>query len=80
MPALDFGDSPTKSATVNNGHTIQVNLPAGNSLPVGDQRYELLQFHSHTPSEEALNGTRKPVLWSKNRSEGILAKAQQFGN
>ncbi|MEY2876512.1 MAG: hypothetical protein RLZZ373_3883 [Pseudomonadota bacterium] len=62
LPSLDFGYSPTKGAVVNNGHTIQVNLPTGNSLTVADQRYELLQFHFHTPSEEALNGKHKPLV------------------
>ncbi len=46
----------------NNGHTVQVNLPAGNTLEVGDQRYELLQFHFHTPSEEHIRGQSSPMV------------------
>ncbi len=30
---------------VNNGHTIQVNLPEGSSISVGKNTYKLLQFH-----------------------------------
>lgn len=36
---------------VNNGHTIQVNLPAGSTLMAGGETYELIQYHFHTPSE-----------------------------
>jgi carbonic anhydrase len=84
LPSLDFGYSPTKGAVVNNGHTIQVNLPAGNGLTVGDQRYELLQFHFHTPSEEALNGKRKPLVAhfvhrSATGQLGVVAVLFDFG-
>ncbi len=41
---------------VNNGHTVQVNVPPGSSLRVGEDRYELLQFHFHRPSEEQVDG------------------------
>ncbi len=44
---------------VNNGHTIQVNVPPGNFLKVGGESYELLQFHFHRPSEEQIDG--KPM-------------------
>ena len=41
----------------NNAHTIRVNYPVGNGnlLLVGDQRYELIQFHFHHPSEEYID-------------------------
>jgi len=39
-----------------NGHTIQVNVAAGNGLTIMGRRYELLQFHFHRPSEERVNG------------------------
>ncbi|MFZ6672704.1 carbonic anhydrase family protein [Undibacterium sp. Xuan67W] len=48
-----------KSASFNvldNGHTIQVNLGAGNYIMVGGHSYELVQFHFHKPSEERVNG------------------------
>ncbi len=44
----------------NNGATIRVNyhdaLGSGDSLTVGDTRYQLTQFHFHHPSEESLHG------------------------
>ena len=36
---------------LNNGHTIQVNYPAGSSLRVGDEWLELLQYHFHAPRD-----------------------------
>jgi carbonic anhydrase len=62
LPALDFKYSNTAPTIVNNGHTVQINLPAGNSLTVGKQTYELLQFHFHTPSEETLGGKHLPMV------------------
>lgn len=56
LPALQFSYGTAAPTLVNNGHTIQVNLPPGQTLTVGEQRYELLQFHFHTPSEELLRG------------------------
>lgn len=41
---------------VNNGHTIQCNYPQGSTLKIGDQTYQLLQFHFHHPSEHTVNG------------------------
>jgi carbonic anhydrase len=61
LPALQFGYTTATPTLVNNGHTIQVNLPPGQTLTVGDRQYELLQFHFHTPSEDALNGRRAPM-------------------
>ncbi|MFZ6726742.1 carbonic anhydrase [Undibacterium sp. MH2W] len=41
---------------VDNGHTIQVNVGAGNYITVLGRNYELVQFHFHKPSEERVNG------------------------
>lgn len=43
---------------VNNGHTIQANAAPGDGLLLDGQRYELKQFHFHTPSEHAIAGHR----------------------
>ena len=43
---------------VNNGHTIQLNAKAGGTLTIGARKYELKQFHFHTPSEHAFGGKR----------------------
>jgi carbonic anhydrase len=62
LPALSFKYGTVAPSIVNNGHTVQVNVPAGNTLQVGDQSYELLQFHFHTPSEERLNGKQTAMV------------------
>lgn len=63
LPTLQFNYSHSAAPTlINNGHTVQVNLPAGNTLKVGDNTYELLQFHFHTPSEESINGKKFPMV------------------
>jgi len=43
---------------VNNGHTIQLNFSAGNTLTVGGRSYVLTQFHFHHPSEHLIGGER----------------------
>lgn len=62
LPAIqfDYKDSPFK--IVNNGHTIQVNFAEGSSITVDGKQYKLLQFHFHTPSEEAINGKRHDMV------------------
>jgi carbonic anhydrase len=40
----------------NNGHTIEVHVKPGSYIVAGGVRYELLQFHFHHPSEEAVKG------------------------
>jgi carbonic anhydrase len=54
-PDLQFGYSAQPLRILNNGHTIQVNETAG-TLNVGEHRYQLVQFHFHSPSEERING------------------------
>lgn len=41
---------------VNNGRTIQVTYAPGSSMTVGGEKYQLLQFHFHTPSEHQIAG------------------------
>lgn len=62
LPALQFNYSPVNLNLTNNGHTVQVVVPPGQTLTVGDQSYELLQFHFHTPSEEAVQGRRTAMV------------------
>jgi len=62
LPALEFQYSSAAPTLVNNGHTVQVNVPAGSRLTVGDKSYELLQFHFHTPSEETLKGRHTAMV------------------
>ena len=57
---LSYG--PSQAEVVNNGHTIQVNLSGENTLQSGGKTYRLLQFHFHSPSEEAVNGKRYAMV------------------
>ena len=48
---------PTTSLNIrNNGHTIELAYPEGNWIEVDRTRYQLLQFHFHTPSEHTIAG------------------------
>jgi carbonic anhydrase len=46
---------------VNTGHTVQVNYTQGDKLRIGDEEYELLQYHFHSPSEHTVGGKRVPL-------------------
>lgn len=59
---LEFSYGLSKINIVNNGHTIQVNYDPGSYLRIGDDRYELLQFHFHTPSEEMINSKQYAMV------------------
>lgn len=65
LPALrfDYRSGPLK--IINNGYTaVRVNYSPGNGnlLFVGDQRYELTQFHFHHPSEESIDGKQYDMV------------------
>lgn len=68
LPRLDFSyPRKTDVTLVNTGSpdeeaTIRADVPAGTAfLTVGGARYELLQFHWHTPSEHEVEGRRTPL-------------------
>ena len=56
IPAIEVDYKPTPVDLVNNGHTIQQNYAPGSSITVGGKKYNLLQFHFHSPSEHTVNG------------------------
>ena len=56
LPALTFHYQAVPLNIIDNGHTIQINYPAGSTLTVGAKSYTLTQFHFHHPSEEHING------------------------
>jgi carbonic anhydrase len=41
---------------INNGHTIQINYTNGDSLSVGSETFQLVQYHFHSPSEHTVHG------------------------
>jgi carbonic anhydrase len=62
LDKLGFNYQPSKLNIQNNGHTIQLNYDRGSFLEIGKDKYQLLQFHFHTPSEEAIGGKRYPMV------------------
>lgn len=46
---------------VNNGHTVQANYSKGSYITLGTERYDLLQFHFHTPSEHRVADRSFPM-------------------
>ncbi len=47
---------PGQLKIINNGHTIQVNVPPGSKLRIDSKPFELVQFHFHRPSENLIDG------------------------
>lgn len=60
--AIDVSYRAAPLAVVNNGHTVQINFPAGSTLTSGISRYKLVQMHFHTPSEETVYGIHYPMV------------------
>lgn len=56
LEKIAFDYKPSGFSVLDNGHTVQVNVAAGNGLTVMGRRYELQQLHFHRPSEERING------------------------
>lgn len=56
QPAALRWQDDTDGQVINNGHTIQVNVPNGSAVKLDGTTYELLQFHFHHPSEHLIDG------------------------
>jgi len=81
--APDYKPGPLR--IVNNGHTIQVNVNPGSKLRIDSIPYDLLQFHFHRPSEEAINGKRQAMVIhfvhkNKDGELAVLGVLLQIGN
>ncbi|TIO28622.1 MAG: carbonate dehydratase, partial [Mesorhizobium sp.] len=61
IPHIAIGWHKGGGNMVNNGHTIQINMPQGSTLTRGDRVYELVQFHFHAPSEHHVAGKSFPM-------------------
>ncbi len=72
---LEFSWNKSTGELVDTGHSEQVNLPPGNSITYGGRRFELLQFHFHTPSEHTIDGKAAPMEahFVHRSAEGKLA-------
>ncbi len=73
LPPLQIDYQGTGTEVINNGHTIQVNYQPGSTLVVDGDRFELKQFHFHSPSENRINGKAFPL-------EGHFVHADKNGN
>jgi carbonic anhydrase len=79
LPELvfDYHSSPLRE--INNGHTIQQNIEPGSFLTITgrDVRYELKQFHFHSPSEHEIDGKSfaMEMHFVHTSAEGALAQA-----
>jgi carbonic anhydrase len=62
LPALKMDYKPAALNIIDNGHTVQISVPPGSTLTIGDKTYELKQFHFHHPSEEHVNGKRYDLV------------------
>jgi len=58
---IAFAYSVGGNEIINNGHTLQVNYPAGNTITVDGHSFELKQFHVHVPSENHVQGKSFPM-------------------
>lgn len=58
QPPLKISWRKRPDTIVNNGHTIQLAVPEGDTLHMGDRVYMLKQFHFHHPSEHLVEGKR----------------------
>ena len=54
--AIVFDYRMTPLTILHNGHTVQVNYAPGSGITIGGERYDLLQFHFHSPSEHVVDG------------------------
>ncbi len=54
---------PSELGVENTGHVVEVPIPTGvhDTLQINGDRYELVQYHFHAPSEHAINGRRADV-------------------
>jgi carbonic anhydrase len=56
LAALQFHYSAVPLNIIDNGHTVQVNYPAGSTLKVGDRRLYLETDSFTSPKREQVNG------------------------
>ena len=71
LDEIDFNYRYSDYTEVDNGKTVQVNVGRGNFMTIGNQSYELVQFHFHRPSEEKINGKgTEMVIHLEHRGPG----------
>ncbi len=82
LPSLQFNYQQFPLAITNNSHTIDIDTKnAAGSLVVGDQSYKIIGFHSHSPSEGAIDDKHADMvmhLVHKNDAGKIAVVAVYF--
>lgn len=73
LAPITFSYDQRAAEILNNGHTVQINVAAGNSIVVDGIKFDLKQFHFHAPSENLIKGKSYPL-------EGHLVHADKDGN
>ena len=58
---IEFHFRASQLHLVNNGHTIQENVDNGNYFILDGMRYDLKQFHFHSPSEHTVDHKNLPM-------------------
>ena len=61
LPIIEFDYKPSSLDVINNGHTIESDYQPGSSITLDGKTYNLVQFHFHHLSENALNGKHFPL-------------------
>jgi carbonic anhydrase len=57
--SVDYMSIPLR--VKNNGHTVEVQNRTDSFVMVGSKRFDLVQFHFHSPSEHTIAGQRYPL-------------------
>ena len=82
MPRLKINYAPLPIDIVNTGHAVQFNAtPGTDSISLGDQAYQLVQFHLHSPGEERFAGKENVMdahLVHSSAGGKLLVLAVQF--
>lgn len=61
IPNLVFHYQPSPVNLLNNGRTLQVSYDPGSYLDLDGDRFDLIQFHFHHPSEHLLEDQTYPI-------------------
>jgi carbonic anhydrase len=56
LDEITFNYNELDLNVLNNGHTLEVEVHNGSHIIIGGERFDLLQFHFHTPSEHTVKG------------------------
>jgi carbonic anhydrase len=56
LDKIEFAYKETPLKIINNGHSVQVNYDPGSFVTIDGQKFELVQFHFHAPSEHTVKG------------------------